>query len=146
MSKITAEGIIGKYKGTPVYKVTLPEYVNNRLYKDEERMFLIDGDIIYKNEIFAKFDGKYVSELDIHLRSTFYRIPEIKIQNRGVEWTADSLEADIAKTAKTETKNPLPIGNFKPEDVETTLAGVYDKDYFSGMTDIDAFLQSNLES
>ena len=138
--------VIGKYKGIAVYKVTLPEYVNGRLYKDEERMFLIDGDIIYKNEIFAKFDGKYVDEWPVHQRAIFYKIPEIKIKDRGVDWTADSLEGDVAKTAKIETKNSLPIGNFKPEDVETTLAGVFDTDYFSGMTDIDAFLKNALES
>ena len=135
--------IIGKYNGIKVYKVTLPEYVNARLYKDEENMYLIDGDIIYKNEIFAKFDGRYVDEWPVHQRAIFYRIPEIKINDRGVEWTADSLEADIAKTAETETKNSLPIGNFKPESVDTTLAGVYETDYFSLMTDVDAFLESN---
>ena len=144
MSKTTAEGIIGTYKGIMVYRVTLPEYVNGRLYKDEENMYLIDRDIIYKNEIFAKFDGKFVDEWPVHQRAIFYRIPEVKIKDRGIEWTADSLEADIAKTAENETKNSLPIGNFKPEDVDTTLAGVYDKDYFSGMTDVDAFLKSDL--
>lgn len=55
--------IIGKYRGIKVYKVTLPEYVNGRLYKDEENMYLIDGELIYKNEIFAKYDGNYFSSM-----------------------------------------------------------------------------------
>jgi hypothetical protein len=106
--------------------------------------YLPRGMEIFLHEIFAKFDGRFVDEWPVHQRAIFYRIPEVKIKDRGVEWTADSLEADIAKTAENETKNSLPIGNFKPEDVDTTLAGVYDKDYFSGMTDVDAFLKSDL--
>ena len=129
--------IVGKYKGIKVYKITLPEYVNGRLYKDEENMYLIDGDIIYKNEIFAKFDGKFVDEWPVHQRAIFYRIPEVKIKDRGVEWTADSLEADIAKTAENETKNSLPLGNFEFKTVDEILSGSF-------MTDVDAFLKSDL--
>ena len=125
-------GIMGKFQGIKVYKTTLPEYVNMRLYKDEENIYVIDGDMIYKNEIFAKWDGKYVNEWPVHQRAIFYKIPEVKIKDRGVEWTADI-----------ETKNSLPIGNFKSEDVDTTLAGVYETDYFGLMTDIDAFLKAN---
>lgn len=133
MSKITAEGIVGKYKGIKVYRVTLPEYVNGRLYKDEDNMFLIDGELIYKNEIFAKYDGKYVSELDAHLRSEYYTVPAIKIESRGIEFTSSIGTADGGSVSKNETKT-----------VEETLAGVYEIDYFSSMTDINAFLKSEL--
>ena len=84
--------IIGKYRGIKVYKVTLPEYVNGRLYKDEENMYLIDGELIYKNEIFAKYDGNYVSELDAHLRREFYTVPAIQeciadiVEERKKSW------------------------------------------------------------
>ena len=135
--------IIGKYNGIKVYKVTLPEYVNSRLYKDEENMYLIDGDIIYKNEIFAKFDGRYVDEWPVHQRAIFYKIPEVKIKDRGVEWTVGTLEADVAKTAEVETKNSLPVGptpNFEFKTVDEILAGS------TGMTDVDAFLKNVLES
>jgi hypothetical protein len=137
--------IVGEYKGIKVYMVTLPEYVNGRLYKDEENMYLIDRELIYKNEIFAKYDGNYVTEYDPHQRVEYYTIPAI---NRGVEFSSSIGTADGGSVSNSETKTSetMPISNFKPEDVEATLAGVYEKDYFSGMTDIDVFLKSNLES
>ena len=139
--------IIGKYRGIKVYKVTLPEYVNGRLYKDEENMYLIDGELIYKNEIFAKYDGNYVTEYDPHQRATYYTIPAIKVSNRGVEFTSSIGTADGDTNSETETETETeytaPVSDFKPEDVEATLAGVYETDYFSSMTDIDAFLKSN---
>ena len=145
MNKRTAEGIIGKYKRIMVYKVTLPEYVNGRLYKDEENMYLIDGELIYKNEIFAKYDGNYVTEYDPHERATYYTIPAIKIEDRGVEFTTSlsSEKSDINLKSEIESEDTAPVSNFQPEDVEATLAGVYETDYFSSMIDIDAFLKSN---
>ena len=135
--------IVGKYQGIKVYRVTLPEYVNGRLYKDEENMYLIDGELIYKNEIFAKYDGKYVTEYDPHQRATYYTIPAIKVDKRGVEFTSSigTDEGDSYSNSETKTEDAAPVSDFKPEDVEATLAGVYETDYFSSMTDIDAFLK-----
>lgn len=145
MSRLTAEGIIGRYKGTPVYKVTLPEYVNSRLYKDEIRMFLIDGELIYKNEIFAKYDGNYVTEYDPHERATYYTVPAIKVRTPEEPSTSSigTEKGDSNLKSETKTSEVGMTSEFQPEDVEATLAGVYDRDYFSGMTDIDAFLKSN---
>lgn len=137
--------IIGKYKGIKVYRVTLPEYVNSRLYKNEENMYLINGELIYKNEIFAKYDGSYVEEYDPHERATYYTIPAIKVSDRGVKFTSSIGTDDGDSYSETETKTPEvgTTSDFQPEDVEATLAGVYEIDYFSSMTDIDAFLKSN---
>ena len=134
--------IVGKFKGIKVYRVTLPEYVNGRLYKDEENMYLIDGELIYKNEIFAKYDGNYVTEYDPHQRATYYTIPAI---NRGVEFTSSigTADRDTNSNSETETEYTAPVSDFQPEDVEATLAGVYETDYFSSMMDIDAFLKAN---
>lgn len=138
--------IMGKFQGIKVYKTTLPEYVNMRLYKDEENMYIIDDDMIYKNEIFAKWDGKYVNELEPRQRAVYYTIPKVKVENRGTqsangndirEYTFDISFSSGKMTV--EEKN-------EPVEVEDVLAGVYDTDYFSGMMDIDAFLKSNLES
>ena len=137
--------IVGKYKGTKVYRVTLPEYVNGRLYKDEENMYLIDGELIYKNEIFAKYDGNYVTEYDPHERATYYTIPAIKVDKRGVEFTSSIGTAEEGNVSNSETKT-----STEKLDVDATLAGVFDSeaikgvyetDYFSGMLDIDAFLK-----
>ena len=148
MSRLTAEGIIGRYKGTPVYKVTLPEYVNSRLYKDEDNIYLIDGELIYKNEIFAKYDGKYVTEYDPHERATYYTVPAIKVNSRGVDFISSigTEKGDSNSNSETKTEYTAPVSDFKPEDVDTTLAGVYDRDYFSSMINIDAFLKNALES
>ena len=147
--------IVGKYRGIKVYKVTLPEYVNGRLYKDEENMYLIDGELIYKNEIFAKYDGNYVTEYDPHKRAEYYTVPKfgagtdpipaIKVRTPEEPSTSSIGTANGDTNSKTETETPEvgTTSDFKPEDVEATLSGVYETDYFSSMTDIDAFLKSN---
>ena len=133
-----AESLIGKFHGIPVYKTNMIEYVNNRYYKDEENMYLIDGELIYKNEIFAKYDGNYVSELDAHLRREFYTIPAIKVR-APEELSTSSIGMDEGDmVSKNEMKN-----SFQPEDVTDVLTSVYDTDYFANVTDIDAFLKSN---
>lgn len=123
-------GRIGKYHGIPVYKTTLRDYVNERKYYDDENMFLINEDLIYKNQYFGKLDEKtgLVDEYDQHKRTTYYTIPKIKVKERGVNFTA-SMEAS----------------NFAPKDVDTTLAGVYETDYFSSMLDVDKFLAEALK-
>ena len=122
---------IGKYHGIAVYKTTLPHYINGRKYYDDENMFLINGELIYKNEYFGKiFDESagLVKEYDLHERTTFYTIPKVKVKERGVNFTA-SMEAS----------------NFAPKDVDATLAGVYETDYFSSMLDVDKFLTEALK-
>lgn len=142
--------IVGKYKGIKVYRVTLPEYVNGRLYKDEENMYLIGEDLIYKNETFAKYNGTYVEEYDLYEKATYYTIPKT---------TTATIEAKVVQDGKGvryveyETNLPVPIGISKNETktseagavatVEETLSGAYETDYFSSMTDIDAFLKAN---
>jgi hypothetical protein len=134
--------IVGKYKGIKVYRVTLPEYVNGRLYKDEDNIYLINGELIYKNEIFAKYDGNYVTEYDPRQRAKYYTIPAI---NRGVEFSSSigAEDAVASSNSETKTEDAVASSNFQPEDVEATLVGVYETDYFSSMTDIDAFLKAN---
>ena len=149
--------IVGKYKGIKVYRVTLPVYVNGRLYKDEDNIYLIDGELIYKNEIFAKYDGNYVEEYDPHERATYYTVPKfgagtdpIPAINRGLRTpeepsTSSIGTADGDSYSETETKTPEvgTTSEFKPEDVTDVLTSVYETDYFSSMTDIDAFLKAN---
>ena len=129
--------IIGKYRGLKVYKVTLPEYVPGRLYKDEENIYLIDGELIYKNEIFAKYDGNYVTEYDPHERATYYTIPDNFKR-------AISNYRDTVNKEKNETENLFSTGNFEFKTVDEILAGSLGSEatnYFSSMTDIDAFLK-----
>lgn len=146
--------IMGKFQGIKVYKTTLPEYVNMRLYKDEENMYVIDGDMIYKNEIFAKWDGKYVNELDPYERAVYYTIPNIKVEDGGTQsaigndvrdyvfnlhFSSGKMEVEEKIEPKKETE---PVEVVKAEDV---LAGVYDTDYSSLFTDVDAFLKNALK-
>lgn len=157
-------GIIGTYKHRRVYRVTLPEYVNDRLYKNEENMYIINDDMIYKNEIFAKWDGKYVNELDPHQRAVYYTIPQIKVEDRGTqsangndvrEYTFDISFSSGKMTVeeKNETKKETkPMEVVKAEDVlgavfnDDALAAAYDTDYSNLFTDVDAFLKNALES
>ena len=147
--------LVGKFKGIPVYKSNMVEYVINRRYYDEDNMFLINGELIYKNEIFAKYDGNYVTEYDPHQRAPYYTVPKfgagtdpipaIKVRTSEDPSTSSIGTADGDTNSETETETPEvgTTSDFKPEDVEATLAGVYETDYFSSMTDIDAFLKSN---
>lgn len=137
--------LVGKFKGIPVYKSNMVDYVNNRHYYDEDNIFLIDGELIYKNEIFAKYDGNYVTEYDPHKRAEYYTIPAIKVDKRGVEFTSSigTDEGDSYSNSETKTEDAAPVSDFKPEDVTDVLTSVYETDYFSSMTDIDAFLKAN---
>lgn len=154
--------IMGKFQGIKVYKTTLPEYVNMRLYKDEENMYIIDGDMIYKNEIFAKWDGKYVNELDPHQRAVYYTIPQIKVEDRGTqsangndirEYTFDISFSSGKMTVeeKVEPKKET-VEVVKAEDVlgavfnDDALAAAYDTDYSNLFTDVDAFLKNALKN
>ena len=142
MSRVTAEGIVGTYKGIKVYRTTLPEYVNGRLYKDEDNMFLINGELIYKNEIFAKYDGNYVTEYDPHERATYYTIPD-NFKRAISNYNADN-DRDTVNKEKNETENLFSTGNFEFKTVDEILAGSLGSEatnYFSSMTDIDAFLK-----
>ena len=142
--------IVGKYKGIKVYKVTFPEYVNSRLYKNKDNIYLIDGELIYNNEAFASYNGNYVSDYDPHKKRTFYTVPTFTVNNKNL-----SKEGSNTANGKLEPKISSTSGNeMKTKSVEETLAGVFDSsaiegvyetDYFSGMTDVDAFLKTNFE-
>ena len=143
--------IVGKYKGIKVYKVTFPEYVNSRLYKNKDNIYLIDGELIYNNEAFASYNGNYVSDYDPHKKRTFYKVPTFTVNGgigkEGYDTANGKLEPKgFEKTSSTSgTKMKTETETMSPKSVEETLAGVFDTDYFSGMTDVDAFLKTNLE-
>ena len=137
--------IVGKYKGIKVYKVTFPEYVNSRLYKNKDNIYLIDGELIYNNEAFASYNGNYVSDYDPHKKRTFYTVPTFTVSGgigkEEYDTANGNFEPKISSTSGNETKTETEPS----KGVEETLAGVFETDYFSGMTDIDAFLKTNLE-
>lgn len=141
------DGYIGAYHGIPVYKITFPEYVNDRCYKnDEEIAYLIDGKLIKSNKVFATYDGNYVHPIDEYKQEVFYTIPAIKVNGRGVNFSSSIGAAEEGSDSKVETKkeNTGYVSDFQPESVEMTLAGVYETDYFSQMTNVDEFLKINL--
>ena len=140
--------IVGKYRGIKVYKVTFPEYVNSRLYKNKDNIYLIDGELIYNNEAFASYNGNYVSDYDPHKKRTFYTVPTFTVNNKslskeGYDTANGNSEMKISSASGNETKMKTEITPSK--SVEETIEGVYETDYFSGMTDVDAFLKANLE-
>lgn len=131
--------IIGKYQGRQVYKVTFPEYVNSRLYKNKDNIYLIDGELIYNNKVFASYDGNYVTVYNPHKKRIFYTVPIFTANNKSLH-KEGSESKDSEETSSTSGNEITP-----PKSVEETLAGVYDTDYLSGMTDVDAFLKANSE-
>lgn len=142
-----SRNIIGKYQGKDVYKTTLSEYVNNRWYKDKYYVFLIDGELIFNNEAFASYDGNYVTNYDYGKKRTFYEIPKFdramenyREDNSGYDTADGNYEIETSSTTGYSTES------VPPKSVDETLAGVYETDYFSGMTDVDAYLNSVLEN
>lgn len=141
------DGYIGAYHGIPVYEITFPEYVNDRCYKNgEEIAYLIDGKLIKSNKVFATYDGNYVHPIDEYKQEVFYTVPAIKVNSRGVNFTSSIGMDEEGSDSKVETEieDTGYVSEFQPEDVETTLAGVYETDYFSQMTNVDEFLKANL--
>jgi hypothetical protein len=105
--------------------------------------------LIYKNEIFAKYDGNYVTEYGPHERAVYYTIPKIKVEDRGTqsangndirEYTFDISFSSGKMTVEEKTQ---PVKLVEAEDV---LAGVYDTDYSNLFTDVDAFLENALKN
>lgn len=150
--------VIGKFNGRKVYKTNTTEYINKRLYNNDEDIFLINTEMIYKNRVFATYDGTYVQELDYNQKYEFYKIPEpvvveakVMADGKGVKYVEYETKLSVpVGNSKNEMKNSEAVPASEPEDVEATLAGVFDSeaikgvyetDYFSGMTDIDAFLK-----
>lgn len=145
----TGSCIIGKYQGKEVYKVTLSEYVNNRYYKDTDYIFLIDGELIYNNKVFASYDGNYVSLYDPHKKRTFYTVPTFTVnkeEHNTADGNFDSKDSkEISSTSGNETKTKSVEETLAGVFDSSAIEGVYETDYFSDMIDIDAFLKVNLE-
>ena len=138
MSKLTAGGIIGKFQGKKVFKVTFPEYVNSRLYRNEDYIFLVDGELIYNNEAFASYDGNYVSVYDYDKKRIFYEVPTFTVGNKPLN--EEGSNATNGKSEPTSGNEIMP-----PKSVQETIKEVYETDYFSGMMDVDVFLKTSLE-
>jgi hypothetical protein len=120
---------IGKYQGIPVYETTKEEYIKNHCYSSEDNIiYLIDDKLIRENLIFGKLHGNSVEEYDRHMRGLFY------LPNRVVEEKKPEKVAEAPKTEKSEMK------------IEEIISGVYNTDYFCGMSEVDAFLKSVLEN
>ena len=120
---------IGNFQGIPVYKTTKEEYIKNRCYnRGSDIIYLINDELIRENIIFGKLHGNSVEEYDRYTRGLFY------LPSRVVEEKKPEKVAEAPKTAKSETK------------IEEIISGVYNTDYFCGMSEVDAFLKSVLEN
>lgn len=70
---MTGEKLFGTYEGKQVYQTDLKTYIFNKRYEDNENIYLINGDLIYQNKLFARWDGKQVHEWDAHQQTVYYR-------------------------------------------------------------------------
>ena len=97
-----------------------------------------------------------MSDYDPHKKRTFYTVPTFTVSGgignkslskEGYDTANGNFESKDSKetssTSGNETKTKTETEPSK--SVEETLAGVFDTDYFSGMTDVDAFLKTNFE-
>ncbi len=144
------DGIIGKYSGRKVYRTNTTDYINKKLYNNKENIYIVNREMIYKNEVFATYDGMFVQELDYNQRYIFYKIPEtatveakVMTDGKGVRY----VEYETHLPAPTgNSKNEMKNEGYEPKDVEATLMGVYDTDYSSLFTNVDAFLENALKN
>ena len=116
----------GRYTGRSVYKVDLASYVGNRYYDDEQDMYLIGEDLIYKNQIIGHWDGAMVHEYDPNERSTFYIKTvkkEPKVKTSEVHVVAKPTEVYVEPTYY----KAVEVASSQPTaSVEEILAGVYE--------------------
>ena len=111
-------GLFGKFNGIGVYKTNLLTYVDNKLYNDDINMYLIDGDLIYRNQIIGRWDGSMVHEWDPHERTVFYRNtvkknPEVKVsETKPTEVSVEPTKHQVVE---------VPAAS-----AEDILAGVYE--------------------
>ena len=109
----------GRYSGRTVYKIDLPTYIGNKYYDDELDMYLIHGDLIHKNQIIGRWDGKMVHEFDSHERSTFY----VKTVKKDPEPEPKVEEPEVNVVAK--PADYLNLETFTAASVDDILSGVY---------------------
>ena len=113
-----ATGFFGKFNGIKVYKTNLLTYVDNKYYDDDINMYLISGDLIYKNQIIGRWDGSMVHEWDPHERTVFYR-NTVKKEPEVKALEAKPTETFVEPTNYQTVEEP-------PASVEDILAGVYE--------------------
>ena len=110
----------GRYNGKNVYKVDLASYVGNRYFADEEDMYLVGEDLIYKNQIIGHWDGNMVHEYDPHERSTFY----VKTVKKGPE---QEVTKPVEEIVEPTYYKAVEVASSQPTvSVEDILAGVYE--------------------
>jgi hypothetical protein len=124
--------VYGKYKGTPVYKVSAIDFVKDRCYEDDKNIYLIDRELIRNNEVFASWNGVEVNEYYGGDRYVFYRQNDGGIKHTapiGTENGGSNSNSEV-KTTEAEV-----VSNFEFKTVDEILAGSFG-------IDIDAFLNS----
>lgn len=116
-------GRIGKYNGIDCYKITREEYIKERFYKNNEVIFIIDKDMVYKNVVIGTYDGEYVNDYDRHRQYTYYEEPIGVATTYRADGTVDEMQVyDVSWNLNSEM------------EVDKILRGVYDKDgYISKM-------------
>ena len=122
----SVRGLFGKFNGIKVYETNLPSYVGNKYYDDEVNMYLIDDDLIYKNQIIGHWDGSMVHEWDPHKRTVFYRNtvkkePETKESEVHVVTKPTEVFVEPTYYQAVEVAGSQPVAS-----VEDILAGVYE--------------------
>ena len=105
---------IGKFEGMPVYATTAPAYIMKKYYNDNSAIYLIGDSLIRSNEVFARYDGKEVHEIDLHERYRFYN-PEEKEKRTNTPATPEI-------TVSYPNPNKTPILTKSAEEI---LQGVY---------------------
>lgn len=108
--------VFGRFEGTNVYKIDLQTYIKYEYYLDDEDMYLINDDLIYKNQIIGRWDGKHVHEWSPRERTTFYDY-NFKEEEPVVEYIAETDEPVVNVEINLET--------IEAASAEELLAGVY---------------------
>lgn len=111
---------IGIFRGVPVYRVSVMDYINSNYYKDDGSMYLINEDLIYKNEIIGQYDGEYVHEADVP--TVFYHEIEHPAKPRR---NIKEKEVPKVKTAETRPAETAPTSSTEAKTADEILGNVY---------------------
>ena len=102
----TERNKIGTFEGIPVYKTSGASYVGNKNYLDDKYIYLVNGELIQSNIVFASYDGNYVHEYPKHKHREYYVPPKVKPVDMPTETTK-------------------PIFTYEAGTAEDILASVY---------------------
>jgi hypothetical protein len=99
---------IGTFEGTPVYKISAPSFIGNKYYLDDKNIYLVNGELVRNNVVFASYNGEYVNDYPKSEYRNFFHEEPVK-----------------AKPVETPAETTEPMETYEAGTADYILASVY---------------------